>query len=96
MYVFFFFPPPPLPLSSHSCYMPRLSYPQLHHSNYTWRRVQITKLLVMQFSPPFHHLAPLRSKYSPQHPGQFSWENVRRPFPGSLLLGSSALSVTAV
>jgi hypothetical protein len=35
-----------------SCYMPRPSHPpRLDHSNYTWRRVQITKLLVVQFSP---------------------------------------------
>jgi hypothetical protein len=26
--------------------------PWLDHSNYTWRRVQVMKLLVMQFSPP--------------------------------------------
>jgi hypothetical protein len=39
--------------SPHSCYMPRQSHPpRLDHSNYTWRRVQITKLLVMQFSYP--------------------------------------------
>jgi hypothetical protein len=34
----------------------------------TWRRVQIMKLLVMQFSPFNRHLIPLRSKYSPQYP----------------------------
>jgi hypothetical protein len=34
----------------HSCYMPHPSHPpRLDYSNYTWRRVQITKLLVMQF-----------------------------------------------
>jgi hypothetical protein len=42
--------------------------PQLDHSNYTLRRVQIMKLLVIQFSPFFRHLIPLRSKYPPQHP----------------------------
>jgi hypothetical protein len=26
-----------------------------HHSNYTWRRVQVTKLLFMQFSPTSCH-----------------------------------------
>jgi hypothetical protein len=36
--------------------------------NYTWRRVQITKPLVMQFSPPSRRLKSLRSKYPPQHP----------------------------
>jgi hypothetical protein len=32
--------------------MPCPSHPPwLHHSNYTWRRVQVMKLLIMQFSP---------------------------------------------
>jgi hypothetical protein len=36
----------------HSCYMPCPSHPpQLDHSNYTRRRVQVRKLLVMKFSP---------------------------------------------
>jgi hypothetical protein len=39
-----------IPLLPHSCYMPYSSYPPwLDHSNYTWRRVQVMKLLVMQF-----------------------------------------------
>jgi hypothetical protein len=42
--------------------------PRLDSSNYTWRRVQITKLLVTQFSSPSRHLIPLRSKYPPRHP----------------------------
>jgi hypothetical protein len=55
------------PSSPHSCYMPRPSHSlRLDYSNYTWRRVQITKLLVMQFSPFSCHLIPLRSKYSPE------------------------------
>jgi hypothetical protein len=54
--------------ASHSCYMPRPSHPRLDHSNYTWRRVQITKLLVMQFSPLSCQLIPLRSRHVPQHP----------------------------
>jgi hypothetical protein len=29
--------------------------PRLDYSNYTWRRVQITKLLIMQFSPFCRH-----------------------------------------
>jgi hypothetical protein len=58
-----------IPLLSHSCYMTRPSHPpRRDYSNYTWRRVQITKLLVMQFSPFSRHLFPLRSKYPPQHP----------------------------
>jgi hypothetical protein len=41
-----------VPLLPHSCYMPRPSHPpRLHYSNNTWRRAQITKLLVMQFPP---------------------------------------------
>jgi hypothetical protein len=36
----------------HSSYMPCPSHPPwLHHSNYTWRRVQVMKLLIIQFSP---------------------------------------------
>jgi hypothetical protein len=36
-------------LLPHSCYMPRQSHPlRLNNSNYTWRRVQISKLHVMQ------------------------------------------------
>jgi hypothetical protein len=32
--------------------MPCPSHPSsLDHSNYTWRRVQVMKLLIMQFSP---------------------------------------------
>jgi hypothetical protein len=42
--------------------------PRLHYSNDTWRRVQITKFLVMQFSLFSRHLIPLWSKYLPQHP----------------------------
>jgi hypothetical protein len=50
----------------HSCYMARPSHlPRLVYSNYTWRRVQITKLFVMQFSSFSHQLIPLWSKYVP-------------------------------
>jgi hypothetical protein len=34
----------------------------------TWRRAQVMKLLIMQFSPISRHFISLRSKYSPQHP----------------------------
>jgi hypothetical protein len=37
--------------------------PRLDYSNYTWQRVQITKLLVMQFSSLSRHLIPLWSQY---------------------------------
>jgi hypothetical protein len=33
--------------------------PRLYNSNYTWRRVQIMKLFVMQLSPPSRHYIPL-------------------------------------
>jgi hypothetical protein len=38
--------------------------PWLEHSNYTWRRVQVLKLLIIQVPPTSHHLISLRSKYS--------------------------------
>jgi hypothetical protein len=41
--------------------------PRLHYADYTWRRVQIMKLFLMQFSPFYCHLIPLRAKYPPQH-----------------------------
>jgi hypothetical protein len=43
-------------------------HPRLGHSNYTWQRVQVMKLVIKQFSPASYHFIPLRSKYSPQHP----------------------------
>jgi hypothetical protein len=56
-------------LFSHLCYMPCPSHsPSLDHSNYIWQRVQVMKLLIMQFSPPSCYFVPLRSKYPPQHP----------------------------
>jgi hypothetical protein len=55
--------------SPHSCYMPCPSHPpSLDHSNYIWRRIQVMKLLVMQFSSKCYHFIPLWSKYSPQAP----------------------------
>jgi hypothetical protein len=51
-------------LLPHSCYMPYSSHPPwLDHSNYTWRRVQVMKLLVMQFSPISCYFIPLQPKY---------------------------------
>jgi hypothetical protein len=41
---------------------PSLSW--LDISNYTWRRVQVMKLLIMQFPPTSYHFIPLWSKYS--------------------------------
>jgi hypothetical protein len=40
----------------------------LDHSNYIWRRVQVMKPLIMQFSPTSYHIIPLHYIYSPQHP----------------------------
>jgi hypothetical protein len=41
-----------IPLLPHSCYMPCSSHPPwLDHSKYTWWRVQVLKLLIIQFSP---------------------------------------------
>jgi hypothetical protein len=34
----------------------------VHHSNYTWRRVQVMKLLIMQFCPTSLHFTPLFSQ----------------------------------
>jgi hypothetical protein len=43
--------------------MPRPSHPPwLGHSNYTWRRVQVMKLLIMQFSPTSCLFISFRSK----------------------------------
>jgi hypothetical protein len=42
------------PSSPHSCYMPRPSHPsRLYYCNYICRRVQTTKLHLMQFSSLF-------------------------------------------
>jgi hypothetical protein len=39
-----------IPLLPHSCYMHRSSHPSwFDYSNYTWRRVQVMKLLIMQY-----------------------------------------------
>jgi hypothetical protein len=51
--------------------MPFPSHPPWHdHSNYTWRKVQVVKPHIMQFSPNFRHVISLRSKYSPSQGGQ--------------------------
>lgn len=44
------------------------SSPWCYHSNKVWRRVEIEKILVMQFFPDSWHFLPLRFKYYPQHP----------------------------
>jgi hypothetical protein len=37
------------------------------YSNYIWQKVQVMKILIMQFSPTTCPLIPLQSKYSLQH-----------------------------
>jgi hypothetical protein len=57
-----------LPLLPFSSYIPCPSHtPWHHHPNYTWRRVQVMKLIMLQLSPTSCHFIPLRSKYSLQH-----------------------------
>jgi hypothetical protein len=46
-------------------YSAHLTPSRLDNSNYTWWRVQITQLLVMQFAPPSPHFIPLRSNIIP-------------------------------
>jgi hypothetical protein len=47
----------------HACYMLCPSHlPWLEHSNYTWRRLQVMKLIIMQLSQISYHFIPLRSK----------------------------------
>jgi hypothetical protein len=44
---------------SNSCYMPLPSCSPLRElSNYTWRRIEAVKLLVLQFPPTSYHLIP--------------------------------------
>jgi hypothetical protein len=43
-------------------------HPPPDHSNHVWWKVQVMKLLTMQFYPTSYHFIPLRSRYSPQHP----------------------------
>jgi hypothetical protein len=43
-------------------------HPWPYVSNYTWWRVQVMKLLIMQFSPSSYHFIAIRAKHSPQHP----------------------------
>jgi hypothetical protein len=55
--------------SPHAFYMPWPSHPPwINHSNYITWRIQVMKLLILQFSPTSYHLISLWSKYSPQCP----------------------------
>jgi hypothetical protein len=42
--------------------------PRLHQLNHFWLRLQVMKLLIMQFFSAPYYFVPLSSKYSPQHP----------------------------
>jgi hypothetical protein len=53
----------------HSYCIPCPSHPPwLDHSNYAWRKEQVRKFHIMQFSPTSRHFISLRSKYFPQNP----------------------------
>jgi hypothetical protein len=61
------FPPKSYMLSSspHSSYTPFPPHPFCHgHSNYTWRGVQVMKLVIMQFSHNFCHFISSVQKFS--------------------------------
>jgi hypothetical protein len=46
-----------MPLCLYSCYMPCPSHsPWLNHSNYTWRQIQVMKLLIMQLFPTYNYI----------------------------------------
>jgi hypothetical protein len=62
------------PRFSHTCCMPFPSHPPwIDHSNYVWRRGQVMKLLIMQFSPVSCHLIPLGSNWP--HGSLINWED---------------------
>jgi hypothetical protein len=61
--------PTRIPPLSHSCYMPCPFHPPwLDQFNFTWRRVQVKKHLITQFSWTSSRFISPRSKYSPQDP----------------------------
>jgi hypothetical protein len=65
--------------SAQACYIPCPSHPPgLDHSDYTWRRVQVMRLLIIQFSPISYDFISHQSKYSPEHPvSLYSSLNIR-------------------
>jgi len=74
--------PPPC-----TCYMLRLSHSsRLDHPNNTGWRVQIIKLIIMQFPPLPCYFVPLRHKYSIRH------LDLKRPQPSSSLNVSDQVS----
>jgi hypothetical protein len=52
----------------HACYVLRLSYPHWLYCNNIWRRVQITKLFIIQIFHTSYNLIPFPSNHLPQHP----------------------------
>jgi hypothetical protein len=67
--------------SPHVCYIPWPVHPPcLDHSHNTWRRVEVMKLILMQFPPTSYHIIPLRSTYSPQHPQYYAKKLKYKPF----------------
>jgi hypothetical protein len=56
------------PFGTFVLHAPHHHHPRLDNSNFTWRRVQIMKLLVIEFSLSSRHSIPLWPKYSGQHP----------------------------
>ena len=67
----FFFSPPTKSLSPirHICHMPHPSHSSwFYHPNNIWCKVQITKLLIMQYSPIPCYLVTRSPKHLPQHP----------------------------
>jgi hypothetical protein len=54
-----------IPLLPNACYIPCPSHPPwLDHCNHIWRRVQVMKIRIMQFSPATYQ----SSLFGPQHP----------------------------
>jgi hypothetical protein len=53
----------PFLYTPHLCYLPSLSHPSFwpDHSNYTWWRTEVMKLLITHLSPISCHLIPLLS-----------------------------------
>jgi hypothetical protein len=63
------FPSKYINLLPHACYMACSSHPPwLDRSSYTWRSVQVMKLLIMQYCPTLYYFISSRPKYCPQRP----------------------------
>jgi hypothetical protein len=64
--------------SPHSCYILCPPHPHwLYHSNYTWRRVQVMKLLIMQFyNSKYKELQLLKQHLLRRKPSSGMWRHV--------------------